>query len=66
MKDLFVTIRLDTNWLIKLGKYSLADRIDVSKVRPGKLKVAKSDYTIGVWYFTAWEPEYAWDSWSTI
>ena len=41
-------------------------RIDVATtVAPNSHPVA-SDYTVAMWYFAAWEPEYNWDGWQQV
>jgi hypothetical protein len=41
-------------------------RIDVAKEKPPATKAVASDYTVAMWYFAAWEPEYTWDGWQQI
>ncbi len=41
-------------------------RIDVAKEKPPVTKPVASDYTVAMWYFAAWEPEYTWDGWQQI
>ncbi len=41
-------------------------RIDVAKQTPPETKPIGSDYTVAMWYFAAWEPEYTWDGWKQV
>lgn len=41
-------------------------RIDVAKEAPPETRPVDSDYTVAMWYFCAWEPEYTWDGWGQV
>ena len=41
-------------------------RIDVASEAPPVTKPVASDYTVAMWYFAAWEPEYTWDGWQQV
>ncbi|MHB8969125.1 MAG: glycoside hydrolase family 99-like domain-containing protein [Pirellulaceae bacterium] len=41
-------------------------RIDVAKEAPPSTTPVTSDYTVAMWYFAAWEPEYTWDGWRQV
>ena len=41
-------------------------RIDVAKAAPPATNPVASDYTVAMWYFAAWEPEYTWDGWRQV
>ena len=41
-------------------------RIDVAKEAPPETHAVESDYTVAMWYFAAWEPEYTWDGWKQV
>lgn len=41
-------------------------RIDVAKETPPATNAVTSDYTVAMWYFAAWEPEYTWDGWRQV
>ncbi|MBM3496619.1 MAG: hypothetical protein FJX72_20210, partial [Armatimonadetes bacterium] len=41
-------------------------RIDIAKQAPPATKPVASDYTVAMWYFAAWEPEYTWDGWKQV
>ncbi len=41
-------------------------RIDIATQGPPETRALPSDYTVGMWYFAAWEPEYTWDGWRQI
>lgn len=41
-------------------------RIDVAKEAPPATRPVPSDYTVAMWYFAAWEPEYRWDGWQQV
>ena len=43
-----------------------AKRIDVATDAPPETKPVPSDYTVAMWYFAAWEPEYTWDGWKQV
>jgi hypothetical protein len=50
-------------------EYRLAvapQRIDVATQAPPETKPVSSDYTVAMWYFAAWEPEYTWDGWGQV
>ncbi len=40
--------------------------IDVAREAPPATKPVASDYTVAMWYFAAWEPEYTWDGWQQV
>jgi hypothetical protein len=55
--------------LVWRGEYRLPispKRIDVATTAPPTTKPVSSDYTVAMWYFAAWEPEYTWDGWQQI
>ena len=41
-------------------------RIDVATTAAPDSHPAASDYTVAMWYFAAWEPEYNWDGWQQV
>jgi hypothetical protein len=41
-------------------------RIDVANEAPPATRPVASDYTVAMWYFAAWEPEYTWDGWQQV
>ena len=41
-------------------------RIDVANEAPPRTKPVESDYTVAMWCFAAWEPEYTWDGWKQV
>jgi len=41
-------------------------RIDVAREAPTETRPVASDYTVAMWYFAAWEPEYTWDGWRQV
>lgn len=41
-------------------------RIDVAKQIPPATRPVPTDYTVAMWYFAAWEPEYRWDGWQQV
>ena len=41
-------------------------RIDVTNEGPPETRPVRSDYTVAMWYFAAWEPEYTWDGWKQV
>ncbi|HSV74020.1 MAG TPA: glycoside hydrolase family 99-like domain-containing protein [Chthonomonadales bacterium] len=41
-------------------------RIDVAREAPPATRPVGSDYTVAMWYFAAWEPEYTWDGWGQL
>lgn len=41
-------------------------RIDVATQLPPATTPVASDYTVAMWYFAAWEPEYTWDGWQQV
>lgn len=41
-------------------------RIDVASHAPPQTHAAATEYTVGMWYFAAWEPEYTWDGWKQV
>jgi hypothetical protein len=41
-------------------------RIDIAAQSPPPTKPVSSDYTVAMWYFAAWEPEYTWDGWKQV
>lgn len=41
-------------------------RIDVATTAPPETRPVPSDYTVSMWYFAAWEPEYTWDGWKQV
>ena len=41
-------------------------RIDVASSAPPETRPVASDYTVAMWYFAAWEPEYLWDGWKQV
>lgn len=41
-------------------------RIDIATQDPPETRIVQSDFTVGMWYFAAWEPEYTWDGWRQI
>ena len=41
-------------------------RIDVATQAPPETHPVSSNYTIAMWYFAAWEPEYTWDGWQQV
>ncbi len=41
-------------------------RIDVATTAAPTSHPIGSDYTVAVWYFAAWEPEYNWDGWQQV
>lgn len=41
-------------------------RIDIAKQAPPKTTPVPPDYTVAMWYFAAWEPEYTWDGWKQV
>ena len=41
-------------------------RIDVATQAPPETRPVASDYTVAMWYFAAWEPEYTWDGWKQV
>ena len=41
-------------------------RIDVATEAPPGTRPVGSDYTVAMWYFAAWEPEYTWDGWKQV
>jgi hypothetical protein len=43
-----------------------ARRIDVATEAPPETRPMASDYTVAMWYFAAWEPEYTWDGWQQV
>jgi hypothetical protein len=41
-------------------------RIDVATQAPPETHPVSSRYTVAMWYFAAWEPEYTWDGWQQV
>ncbi|MCX6360187.1 MAG: glycoside hydrolase family 99-like domain-containing protein [Armatimonadetes bacterium] len=41
-------------------------RIDIARQAPPATRPIASDYTVAMWYFAAWEPEYTWDGWKQV
>ena len=41
-------------------------RIDVASEAPPATRPVASDYTVAMWYFASWEPEYNWDGWQQV
>jgi len=41
-------------------------RIDIATQTPPTTKPVPSDFTVAMWYFAAWEPEYTWDGWKQV
>jgi len=41
-------------------------RTDLTAERPPETHPVESDYTVAMWYFAAWEPEYTWDGWKQV
>jgi hypothetical protein len=41
-------------------------RIDVAGQLPPATTPVATDYTVAMWYFAAWEPEYTWDGWRQV
>lgn len=41
-------------------------RIDVATQAPPATNPVSTDYTVAMWYFAAWEPEYTWDGWKQV
>ena len=41
-------------------------RIDVARTAPPATHPVASDYTVAMWYFASWEPEYTWDGWRQV
>ncbi len=41
-------------------------RIDVASDAPPATRPVASDYTVAMWYFAGWEPEYTWDGWRQV
>jgi hypothetical protein len=41
-------------------------RIDVATEAPPATTPVATDYTVAMWYFAAWEPEYTWDGWKQV
>jgi len=41
-------------------------RIDIATEAPPPTSSVNSDYTVAMWYFAAWEPEYTWDGWQQV
>ncbi len=41
-------------------------RIDIAKQSPPPTNPVASDFTVAMWYFAAWEPEYTWDGWQQV
>lgn len=49
------------------GGRASAARIDIAETPAGEPEwVASTDWTVAVWYFAAWEPEYHWDGWPAL
>ncbi len=49
------------------GGISPMERIDISTEKAGEpARVPQTDWTVAVWYFAAWEPEYNWDGWKIV
>lgn len=43
------------------------ERIDIATQKAGEpTRVPQTEWTVGVWYFAAWEPEYNWDGWKIV
>jgi len=45
---------------------SAPPRIDIAAQTPPPTRPVPSDFTIAMWYFAAWEPEYTWDGWKQV
>ena len=53
-------------WRNELRLAAPPPRIDVATQAPPPTRPVESDYTVAMWYFAAWEPEYTWDGWKQV
>lgn len=58
----FQTLRLSDD----LRRVVSEPRIDIAKEAPPPARAVASDYTVAMWYFAAWEPEYVQDGWKHV
>lgn len=58
----FQTLRLSEG----LRRAVSEPRIDIAKDAPPPARAVASDYTVAMWYFAAWEPEYVQDGWKHV
>jgi hypothetical protein len=57
---------LKTRWAFE-GRNVLAEpRVDIARETPPETHAAATDFTVAMWYFAAWEPEYTWDGWKQV
>jgi hypothetical protein len=57
---------LSRPWRGEFRLPAAAPRIDVATQAPPQTRLVPSDYTVAMWYFAAWEPEYTWDGWKQV
>lgn len=53
-------------WRTEARVAASLSRIDVATSAPPETHPVPSDYTVSMWYFAAWEPEYTWDGWRQV
>jgi hypothetical protein len=57
---------LKTRWAFDGRSVVGEPRVDIARQAPPETHAVSTDYTIAMWYFAAWEPEYTWDGWKQV
>lgn len=53
-------------WRTEARLAAAPPRIDVARQVPPETNPVHGDFTVAMWYFAAWEPEYTWDGWRQV